>query len=74
MMRTLFLLIFPLSVLASPGEIITFYDKSGAYFQCEEPPRRTEYLFCARYPQNSTRQQWGVFISLMMITLIFLRY
>ena len=45
MMRTLFLLIFLLSVLASPGEIITFYDKNGAYFQCEAPPGAPSIFF-----------------------------
>ena len=54
--------LFPLTLWAAPASsdsgFITFYDNSGALYQCLEPPIRTEVLYCARYPQNSTKQQW----------------
>lgn len=31
---------------------------AGLYINVWSPPIRTEVLYCARYPQNSTKQQW----------------
>ena len=62
MKKSLSLLFLPLTLSAVPASsengFITFYDNTDALYQCEEPPIRTEVLYCARYPANSDQQQW----------------